>query len=110
MEAHHRRKKDAPSGTALMLYDAVREARSGEAVFGRHGRDSKRTPGEIGIHAIRGGSVTGEHEVLFLGDQERIRLSHSAESRSVFAAGALRAAAFLIGKAPGMYDMDDMLA
>ncbi len=112
VEAHHRRKKDAPSGTALMLYDAVKDARAGaaaKAVMGRSGRDCRREPGDIGIHAVRGGTVVGEHEVLFLGDSERIRISHSAESRSVFAAGALRAAAFLIGKEPGCYDMDDLL-
>ncbi len=111
-ETHHRRKKDAPSGTALMLYDAVRDARNGEAaqICGRSGRDCRRTPGEVGIHSLRGGTVVGEHEVAFLGDQERIRLSHSAESRSVFATGALRAAAFLVGKAPGLYDMDSMLS
>ena len=108
-ETHHRRKADAPSGTALMLLEAVRGANS-QPVFGRHGRESRRQPGEIGVHARRGGTVVGEHEVAFLGDQERICLSHSAESRSVFALGALRAAAFLIGKAPGTYDMDDLLA
>ncbi len=112
VEAHHRRKKDAPSGTALMLYNAVRDAlgETSPAVFGREGRNCPREKGEIGIHALRGGTVTGEHQVCFLGDMERITLSHSAENRAVFAAGALRAAAFLIGKAPGMYDMDDMLA
>ena len=112
VEAHHRRKVDAPSGTALMLYDAVKNARGTDApcVMGRAGRDSKRSPGEIGLHAIRGGTVVGEHEVLFLGESERISIRHSAESRSVFAAGALRAAAFLVGKAPGLYDMDDLLA
>lgn len=111
VEAHHNRKKDAPSGTALMLYDALQDAydQSREAVYGRHGRDCKRQPKEIGVHALRGGTVTGEHEVCFFGPSERIRLSHSAESRSVFAAGALRAAAFLIGKGPGMYSMDDLV-
>ena len=112
VEAHHRRKKDAPSGTALMLYDAVKDARetASPAVFGREGRDCPRQKGDIGVHAIRGGTVTGEHQVLFLGDMERITLSHSAENRAVFAAGALRAAAFLRGKAPGLYDMDSLLA
>ena len=111
VEAHHNRKKDAPSGTALMLYDAVKDAyeQPKQAVFGRHGRDSKRQPGEIGIHALRGGTVTGEHEVCFFGPSERIKLSHSAESRSVFAAGALRAAAFIIGREPGLYSMDDIV-
>ena len=111
VEAHHNRKKDAPSGTALMLYDAVKNAceQPKQAVYGRHGRDSKRQPGEIGIHALRGGTVTGEHEVCFFGPSERIKLSHSAESRSVFASGALRAAAFLIGREPGLYSMDDLV-
>ncbi|MBR4457888.1 MAG: 4-hydroxy-tetrahydrodipicolinate reductase [Clostridia bacterium] len=110
VEAHHHRKKDAPSGTALMLSESIRSAREqASEVFGRHGRDCRRNPGEIGIHAIRGGTVTGEHQVMFLGDQERIVLSHSAENRSVFASGALQAAAFLIGKAPGLYDMNDLI-
>ena len=111
VEAHHRRKADAPSGTALLLYDAIREAAGGDrpAVYGRQGRQ-KRNPGEIGIHALRGGTVVGEHQVCFLGEHERVILSHSAESRSVFAAGALRAAAFLEGRAPGCYSMDQLVA
>ena len=111
VEAHHRRKKDAPSGTALMLLEAARAGSAGETapVFGREGRDCARKPGDIGVHSIRGGTVAGEHEVLFLGESERITLSHSAENRGVFANGALRAAAFLIGRAPGLYDMDDLL-
>ena len=111
VEKHHNRKKDAPSGTALMLYDAVKDAYAEprEAVYGRQGRDCQRQHQEIGIHALRGGTVTGEHEVCFFGPSERIALSHSAESRSVFATGALRAAAFLIGKEPGLYDMDHIV-
>ncbi len=112
IEAHHRRKVDAPSGTALLLYDAVKDAYSAprRAVEGRSGRNCKRQENEIGIHAVRGGTVTGEHEVCFFGPSERIRLCHSAEDRGVFAAGALRAAAFLVGKAPGLYSMDDLTA
>lgn len=111
VEAHHNRKVDAPSGTALMLYDAVKDAydQPREAVYGRSGRDCKRWHAEIGIHALRGGTVTGEHEVCFLGPSERITLRHSAEDRSVFAVGALRAAAFLMGKAPGIYAMEDLI-
>lgn len=111
VEAHHNRKVDAPSGTALMLYDAVKDAyaQPKEAVCGRSGRSCKRQPNEIGIHALRGGTVTGEHEVCFFGPSERITISHSAENRSLFATGALRAAAFLIGKAPGIYTMDDVI-
>ena len=111
VEAHHNRKADAPSGTALMLLDAVKQGceSSREAVFGRHGRDAKRQKQEIGVHALRGGTVTGEHEVCFFGTSERIKISHSAENRSVFAAGALKAAAFLYGKEPGLYTMDDVV-
>lgn len=111
VETHHNRKKDAPSGTALMLCDAVRDAydQPREAVYGRHGRESKRQPNEIGIHALRGGTVTGEHAVCFFGPSERITISHSAENRSLFASGALRAAAFLSGKEPGLYSMDDIV-
>ncbi|MBR4082623.1 MAG: 4-hydroxy-tetrahydrodipicolinate reductase [Clostridia bacterium] len=112
VEAHHNRKVDAPSGTAVMLYDAIKDAYDDPryAVNGRSGRDCKRQRGEIGMHALRGGTVTGEHEVCFFGQAERVKISHSAENRSIFAVGALRAAAFLQGKAPGLYNMDDMLA
>ena len=111
VEAHHNRKLDAPSGTALMLLDAVKSAYPDEreAVFGRHGRDCKRQHQEIGMHSLRGDTVTGEHEVCFFGTGERIRISHSAENRGVFAAGALRAAAFLMNQQPGMYSMDDVV-
>ena len=111
VEAHHNRKADAPSGTALMLLDAVKEGCESEreAVYGRHGRDCKRKKQEIGVHALRGGTVTGEHEVLFLGTSERVKISHSAENRSVFASGALRAAEFLAGQKPGLYSMDDVV-
>jgi len=111
IEKHHNQKIDAPSGTALMLLDAVKSAYPDEreAVFGRHGRDCKRQHQEIGMHSLRGGTVTGEHEVCFFGTGERIRISHSAENRGVFAAGALRAAAFLMNRQPGMYSMDDVV-
>lgn len=111
IEAHHNRKADAPSGTALMLFDAVKDVYGKPRVAqnGRAGRDCRRQHGEIGLHAIRGGTVTGEHQVCFLGPAERITVSHSAENRSVFAQGALRAAAFLVGKAPGLYSMDDVV-
>ncbi len=111
VEAHHNCKLDAPSGTALMLVEAVKAgcAEEREAVFGRHGRDCKRQHQEIGVHALRGGTVTGEHEVCFLGTGERIKISHSAENRGVFAAGALRAAEFLMHQQPGMYTMDDVV-
>ena len=111
VEAHHNRKADAPSGTALMLLDAVKQGCESEreGTFGRHGRDCKRRKQEIGVHALRGGTVTGEHEVCFFGTSERIRISHSAENRSVFAAGALRAAEFLVNQKPGLYSMDDVV-
>ena len=112
VEAHHNRKVDAPSGTALLLFDAIKNAYDEPryAQLGRGGRNCKRQHNEIGIHALRGGTVTGEHEVCFFGPAERIRLSHSAEDRSVFASGALKAAAYIQGKAPGRYTMEDLVA
>lgn len=111
IERHHRTKKDAPSGTALMLAESVNEGFGGgkKNVYGRHGLVGKRDSGEIGIHAVRGGTVVGEHEVMFAGDDEIITISHSARSRRVFAAGALRAAAWLTDKPAGLYDMSDLL-
>lgn len=111
VEAHHNRKADAPSGTALMLYDAVKDAFDEEPpmVCGRSGSSCKRQKGEIGVHSLRGGTVTGEHEVCFFGPMERVRICHSAENRAVFAAGAVKAAAFLMGREPGLYTMDDLV-
>jgi len=112
VETHHNQKVDAPSGTALALADSIRQA-FGEAdkqyVFGRHGRTSKRQRSEIGIHALRGGTVTGEHEVFFFGQDEVLSIKHHAASRQVFAMGALKAARFMQGQAPGRYSMDDLL-
>lgn len=112
VERHHNQKKDAPSGTALMLAESVKSARQDEikAVYGRHGMVGARENDEIGIHAVRGGTVVGEHEVGFYGEDEIVTLSHSARSRKVFANGALKAAAWLLGKPAGMYGMDDLLA
>ena len=111
VEAHHNRKVDAPSGTALMLYQAVKDEYEAprELVCGRNGTNCKRAHNEIGMHSLRGGTVTGEHEVCFFGPAERVTLSHSAENRSIFATGALRAAAYIVDKAPGLYDMDQMI-
>ena len=110
VEAHHNRKLDAPSGTAIMLADAVKEARPGAYnVYDRHARREKRGADEIGISSIRGGTIVGEHDVIFAGKDEVIRLTHTAQSRAVFAEGALNAAAFLVGKAPGLYDMGDII-
>ena len=109
VEAHHNRKADAPSGTALMLADAVKSQRpESEYVFGRSGQH-KREPNEIGIHALRMGNVVGEHEVIFATDSQTITLKHQAHDRALFAEGALTAARFLLAQAPGFYHMDDLL-
>ena len=108
IEKHHNQKIDAPSGTALMLYDAVSNADT-VPVFGRNGRTQKREKQEIGLHAIRGGTVPGEHEVGFYGPSEVVTLSHSAQDRSIFARGALKAAKFIESQKPGEYSMDDLV-
>ncbi|MBQ3281495.1 MAG: 4-hydroxy-tetrahydrodipicolinate reductase [Eubacterium sp.] len=109
IEAHHDQKADAPSGTALMLADTVKEVRpEAEYRFGRSGQ-CKRTPEEIGIHSLRMGNVTGEHEVIFATPNQTIRLKHEAHDRALFADGAIAAARFLIGKEPGYYNMEDLL-
>ena len=109
IEQHHDRKIDAPSGTALALFRAVQEVRPGaKAVTGRSGM-GKREPEDVGIHAIRMGNIVGVHEVMIGTRNERITLKHEAFSRGVFAEGSLKAAAFIIGKTPGMYDMKDLL-
>lgn len=112
IEKHHNLKKDAPSGTALMLADTVNEAFDGKKryVNGRSGIVGARERAEIGIHAVRGGTIVGEHEVLFAGEDEILTISHSARSKRVFAVGAIRAAKFLAGKQAGMYEMKDLLA
>ncbi len=112
IEKHHNQKKDAPSGTALMLADSVNEGfHNGKAfTYGRHGMVGARNPNEIGIHAVRGGTIVGEHEIMFAGQDEIVTLSHSARSRMVFATGAVKAAAWLIHQPIGRYDMSDMLA
>ena len=110
IEKHHHNKLDAPSGTALMIADAISETRAeSEYVYDRHSVRKKRETKEIGIHAVRGGSIIGEHEVIFAGKDELITLSHSAASRELFATGALKAAEFIVGKSAGMYCMDDLL-
>lgn len=112
-ERHHRRKTDAPSGTALALGDAVAAGRGvgldNVRRDGRTGQTGARTPGEIGFHALRGGGVIGEHSVLFFGERELIELRHEALDRSVFADGALTAARWIAGRAPGRYTMHDVL-
>lgn len=111
IEQHHNKKLDAPSGTALMIADAINESEGDKYnyTFDRHTERRERDKSEIGIHSIRGGTIVGEHEVIFAGNSEVIRLSHSAESRTVFAEGAVRAAKFLCGKAPAMYSMTDVV-
>lgn len=104
-------KLDAPSGTALMIADAIRDTldRDTEYVYDRHLERRQRDPGEIGIHSVRGGSIVGEHEVIFAGKDEVLRIHHSAFSREVFAKGALSAAGFLSKKSRGYYNMEDLL-
>ena len=110
IEQHHHNKADAPSGTAKMLLNAAKEIR-GELtpVYGREGIVGKRRPEEIGVHAVRGGSIVGKHEVMFILNNEIVTLKHEAESKAVFSEGALRAAAFLTSSPAGLYSMSDVL-
>jgi 4-hydroxy-tetrahydrodipicolinate reductase len=110
VELHHRRKRDAPSGTAIVLIEAIEEGRADDErrhVFGRSG-ESPRQPGEIGVHSLRGGGNPGEHQVLFATEGEEVWIGHRALSRSSFAAGALRAARWVTGQPPGLYGMSDL--
>lgn len=113
VEAHHNQKKDSPSGTALGFAEAVARGHgvdlSAKANYGREGLVGARPKGEIGIHAVRGGDIVGDHTVLFAGDGERIELKHMAHSRQTFAQGAVKAAVFLQGKPAGIYNMFDVL-
>lgn len=112
VEKHHNQKIDAPSGTALMLADAICEEIDNPMAYeyDRHSKREKRTKNEIGLHAVRGGTIVGEHEIIFAGRDEIITLSHSARSKEVFAVGAVNAALFMAdSKAPGMYTMKEMI-
>ena len=111
IEEHHRRKLDAPSGTAIMLADSLNEGAHGAYTYtyGRHERREPRDAKEIGISSIRGGTIVGVHDVLFAGQDEVIELKHTAYSRAIFAKGAFAAAKFLAGKGPGLYDMSDVI-
>lgn len=112
IEMHHRMKKDSPSGTADRLLEILLEARQlsrEQVAHGRHGLVGERPEAEIGMHALRGGDVVGDHTVMFAGPGERLELTHKASSRTVFAEGALRAAAWVAQQAPGIYDMQDVL-
>ena len=108
IEKHHNQKVDAPSGTALMLANAAK-GETGEIVVGRHGSSCKRKKNEISISSVRGGTIVGEHDVMFIGDDEIITISHTALSRKLFAGGAIKAALFMTDKKSGMFDMNDVL-
>jgi len=112
VEKHHNQKLDAPSGTAIALADSINESLAGEYdyVYDRSTRREKRPVKEIGISAVRGGTIVGDHDVIFAGQDEVVTLSHRAYSRAIFGKGAIEAAKFLAGKGPGMYDMSDVLA
>ena len=112
IEKHHNQKIDAPSGTAIMLVDEINHTLDEQYkyVYDRHSVRKKRDKNEIGIHSVRGGTIVGEHEVIFAGRDEIVTLSHSARSKEVFAVGAVKAALYLSGKASGLYNMGDMLA
>ena len=111
IEKHHNQKLDAPSGTALMIADSISEVMKNEPqyVYDRHSYRKKREKNEIGIHAVRGGTIVGEHQVIFAGHDEVITLTHQAQSKEVFAIGSINAAVYLSKKNPGMYDMSNML-
>jgi 4-hydroxy-tetrahydrodipicolinate reductase len=113
VEMHHRLKKDAPSGTALGLAEALAKGRGVNlddvACYGRHGIVGERPAGEIGVHAVRGGSVVGDHTVMFAADEERVEITHKASSRAAFAKGALKAALWLKNRKPGLYNMRHVL-
>ncbi|MBQ9793018.1 MAG: 4-hydroxy-tetrahydrodipicolinate reductase [Clostridia bacterium] len=109
VEKHHNAKKDAPSGTGLMMANEVTQVRTGaELVFGRNPLSEKRKPQEIGIHAVRGGGYVGEHEIDFISENEVIKITHEAFSKSVFADGALKAAKFIVNKPAKLYEMKNL--
>lgn len=111
IEKHHNKKLDSPSGTALAIAESLTDAlpEPPQYVYGRHGTSAVRQPNEIGIHAVRGGTIIGDHEILFAGNDEVIEIKHSAISRGVFAGGALKAAGFIAKKTPGLYTMNDLV-
>ena len=111
VEKHHNQKVDAPSGTAIMLANAINDANDNKFNYchDRSSRREKRPQNEIGMHAVRGGSIVGDHDVIFAGHDEVVTLSHSAYSKEVFAVGAVNAAVFLCGKKPGIYDMKELI-
>ena len=111
LEKHHNQKIDAPSGTALAIADAIKASLSEEThyVFDRSPKREKREKTEIGIHAIRGGTIVGEHDIIFAGRDEIIELNHKAMSKDIFAVGAVKAAKFLAGQKAGLYTMKDVM-
>ena len=110
IEKHHNKKLDAPSGTAVMIANGVKEVLpDSECIYGRHGRSDKRSSNEIGIHAIRGGTIVGEHTTIFAGHDEVVEIKHSAQSKDIFAKGAIAAAKFLVKQEAGYYNMNNML-
>lgn len=109
VETHHNKKLDSPSGTALSIYQALNSVRELNAVYGRHDKAKRREPNEIGIHAVRGGTVVGKHDVHFFGNGEELTISHESESKEVFVGGALRAAAYMSEKKVGLYDMNSII-
>ena len=112
IEKHHNQKIDAPSGTALMLANAMSDSLKvcPKYIYDRHIKREKRSNNEIGIHSVRGGTIVGEHEVIFAGNNETVTISHSAQSKEIFAVGALNAALFLLNKEPDLYNMSDLLS
>lgn len=111
VEKHHNLKLDAPSGTALMIADGISNIRDDDPryVYDRHAYRAKRNKNEIGIHSVRGGTIVGEHSVIFAGNDEVLTITHQAQSKSLFATGAVSASQFIIDCIPGIYDMSDML-
>lgn len=111
IEKHHNKKVDAPSGTALMIANSIKESLPKiEYNYGRYGRDAKRKENELGIHAVRGGTIIGDHDVVFAGNNEVIEISHKAQSKEIFAQGSIKAAKYIVTKDPGYYNMNSMIS
>lgn len=110
IEKHHNKKLDSPSGTAIMIANGIKDVLpSSECIYGRYGRSEKRKPTEVGIHAIRGGTIVGEHTTIFAGHDEVVEIKHTAQSKDIFAKGAIAAAKFLVNQEAGYYNMNNML-
>ena len=109
IEKHHNKKFDAPSGTAVMITNTIKEVLPNiEDSYGRYGSNAKRNENEVGIHAVRGGTIVGEHDVIFAGHDEVIEIKHTAQSKDIFAKGSIVAAKFIVNQNPGYYNMDDI--